>query len=109
MATTYEKTSEGIIYKPSRTRKVPQVDLMTLLFGTLHNPFRQDTLIDRFPFQQRRMSALREATKSSLPMQKILRDASPNQAYSSSPGVPLTCSARRSMSAHLAQARMSSS
>ncbi|KAJ1334119.1 4-coumarate--CoA ligase [Microdochium nivale] len=34
MATTVERTPEGILYKPSRTRQVPQVDLMTLLFDS---------------------------------------------------------------------------
>lgn len=33
MATTYERTPEGIIYKPAEIRKVPNLDLITTLFG----------------------------------------------------------------------------
>ncbi|KAH9884684.1 hypothetical protein F4778DRAFT_799921 [Xylariomycetidae sp. FL2044] len=33
MASTVEKTPEGIIYAPSRNLEVPDLDLMTLLFG----------------------------------------------------------------------------
>jgi hypothetical protein len=33
MASTFEKTSEGTIYKPARTLNVPEIDVLTLLFG----------------------------------------------------------------------------
>jgi hypothetical protein len=33
MASIVEKTSEGIVYKPSRTMEVPDLDVLTLLFG----------------------------------------------------------------------------
>ncbi|KAH7039754.1 uncharacterized protein B0I36DRAFT_309222 [Microdochium trichocladiopsis] len=36
MASTVEKTPEGTIYKPARTRNVPQMDVMTLLFESEH-------------------------------------------------------------------------
>ena len=33
MTTIYERTSEGIIYRPPQDRTWPQLDLLTFLFG----------------------------------------------------------------------------
>jgi hypothetical protein len=35
MASIPEKTSEGIVYKPSREMALPDLDVLTLLFGKL--------------------------------------------------------------------------
>jgi hypothetical protein len=33
MATIFERTSSGIIYKPAKDRDYPRIDLLSLLFG----------------------------------------------------------------------------
>ncbi|KAF2639198.1 4-coumarate-CoA ligase-like protein [Massarina eburnea CBS 473.64] len=45
MATTVERTSDGIIYKAAKTYPVPDVDLLTLLFDTDHSLANEDTTI----------------------------------------------------------------
>jgi hypothetical protein len=38
MTTIVEKTSDGIIYRAAKTYPIPDVDVLTLLFGELSTP-----------------------------------------------------------------------
>jgi 4-coumarate--CoA ligase len=38
MTTIVEKTSDGIIYRAAKTYPIPNVDVLTLLFGELFTP-----------------------------------------------------------------------